>query len=156
MGGVVRLFRMGLSNFSSSLDTSKAESEAREKWLRKSSESSSRFSSHPLHSHFSLDLLQRIVAQTGTALDSGEPLVRAGDQISSSFSRLAPGRGHTLCLGSVTWCRTQGVTLEISSAAETGATMDLAAQIVSSQDCRAGERCQSGRCQRRPRRTRTG
>merc|ERR1712110_516792 len=84
MGGVVRLFRMGLSNFSSSLDTSKAESEAREKWLRKSSESSSRFSSHPLHSHFSLDLLQKIVALTGTALDSGEPLARAGDQISSA------------------------------------------------------------------------
>merc|ERR1711902_25722 len=101
------------------------------KWLQISSEFSSRSSSHPLHSHFSLDLLQRIVAQTGTALDSGEPLARAGDQISSSFSRLAPGRGHTLCLGSVTWCRTQGVTLEISSAAETDATMDLAAQIVS-------------------------
>merc|ERR1711934_1221133 len=114
-----------------SLDTSKAESERREKWLQKSSESSSRSSSHPLHSHFSLDLHQRIVAQTGTALDSGERLARAGDQISSSFSRLAPGRGHTLCLVSVTWCRTQGVTLEISSAAETGATTDLAAQIVS-------------------------
>merc|ERR1711971_94286 len=108
-----------------SLDTSKAESEPREKWLRKSSESSSHFSSHPLHSHFSLDLHQRIVALTGTALDSGERLARAGDQIFSSFSQLAPGRGHTLCLGSVTWCLTPCATLEISLADETDATTAL-------------------------------
>merc|ERR1712179_292314 len=113
-----------------SLDTSKAESEPREKWLRKSSESSSRISSHPLHSHFSLDLHQRIVALTGSALDSGEPLERGGDQISSSFSRLVPGRGHTLCLGSVMWCLTPCATLEISLADETDATTALVVRIV--------------------------
>merc|ERR1712037_278528 len=109
-----------------SLDTSKAESEPRGKWLRKSSH----FSSHPLHSHFSLDLHQRIVALTGTALVSGEPLARAGEQISSSFSRLAPGRGHTLCLASVTWCLTPCATLEISLADETDATTALVVRIV--------------------------
>merc|ERR1711971_49499 len=112
-----------------SLDTSKAESEPREKWLRKSSESSSHFSSHLLHFHFSLDLHQRIVALTGTALDSGERLARAGDQISSSFSRLAPGRGHTLCLASVTWCLTPCATLEISLVDETDATTALVVRI---------------------------
>ena len=35
--------------------------------------------------------ISRHVAQTGTALDFGEPLARAGDPISSSFSQLAAG-----------------------------------------------------------------
>ena len=46
-------------SLSLSLDTSQAKSERREKWLRKSSESSSLSSSHPLHSPFSLGLLQK-------------------------------------------------------------------------------------------------
>merc|ERR1712037_649306 len=121
---------MGSFSLSLSLDTSQAKSEQREKWLRESSESSSLSSSHPLHSPFSLDLLQKIVALTGTALDSGERLARAGDQISSSFSRLAPGRGHTLCLASVTWCLTPCATLEISLADETDATTALVVRIV--------------------------
>merc|ERR1712037_122460 len=120
---------MGSFSLSLSLDTSQAKSEQREKWLRKSSESSSLSSSHPLRSPFSLGLLQKIVALTGTALDSGERLARAGDQISSSFSRLAPGRGHTPCLASVMWCLTPCATLEISLVDETDATTALVARI---------------------------
>merc|ERR1711974_340310 len=80
------------------------------KSVQKSFKLSSLSSSPLLHSPFSLDLLQKDVALTGTALDSGEPLARAGDPISSSSSRLAAGRGHTLCLGSVTWCLIRCVT----------------------------------------------
>merc|ERR1712130_892793 len=39
-------------------------------------------------------------------------------------------RGHTLCLGGVTWCRTLDVTLEISLAEGTGATMVRVAPVV--------------------------
>merc|ERR1711974_78371 len=85
-------------------------SQEREKWVQKPFQFSSLSSSPLLHSPFSLDLLQKDVALTGTALDSGEPLARAGDPISSSSSRLAAGRGHTLCLGSVTWCLIRCVT----------------------------------------------
>merc|ERR1712130_890711 len=84
------------------------------KWVQKSSSFFSLSSLLPLHSPFSLDLLQKDVALTETALDSGEPLARAEDPISSSSSQLVAGRGHTLCLGGVTWCRTLDVTLEIS------------------------------------------
>merc|ERR1712130_866996 len=43
---------------------------------------------------------------------------------------LFSGRGHTLCLGGVTWCRTLDVTLEISLAEGTGATMVRVAPVV--------------------------
>ena len=72
----------------------------------------------------------RVVALTVTALDSGEPLARAGVQISSSFSqpaagltqrktlvkklRLFSGKGHTRCLANVMWCLTPCATLEVS------------------------------------------
>merc|ERR1711974_476034 len=85
-------------------------SQEREKWVQKPFQFSSLSSSLPLHSPFSLDLLQKDVALTGTVLDSGELLARAGDQISSSSSQLVAGRGHTLCLGSVTWCLTRCAT----------------------------------------------
>merc|ERR1712233_200814 len=98
------------------------------KWVQKSSSFFSLSSLLPLHSPFSLDLLQKDVALTETALDSGEPLARAEDPISSS--QLVAGRGHTLCLGSVTWCRTLDVTLEISLVEGTGATMVRVAPIV--------------------------
>merc|ERR1711971_89563 len=92
------------------------------------SEFSSLSSLHPLPSPFSLDLLQRHVALTGTARDLGEPLARAGDPISSSFSQLAAGNGHTLCLESATWCLTPSATLEIFLAVETDATTALVVQ----------------------------
>merc|ERR1712216_320408 len=79
-----------------------------QRWL--SFEFSSLSYSHLLHSPFSLDLLQKIVALTVTALDSGGPLARAGVQISSSFSQPAAGKGHTRCLANVMWCLTPGAT----------------------------------------------
>ena len=113
---VVRLHRMGLPNFSSSLDTSKAESEPRERngfenlpslphsppripctlpflWASFKSMTCYHFLKINIVSHLVQikNQLFRIVALTGTALDSGERLARAGDQISSSFSQLAPG-----------------------------------------------------------------
>merc|ERR1712203_454376 len=85
-------------------------------------ESSSLSSLHLLPSPFSLGLRQKHVTLTGTVLDLSEPLARAGDQISSSFSQRVAGKGHTLCLESVTWCLTPCATLEIFLAAETDAT----------------------------------
>merc|ERR1712192_347454 len=99
-----------------------------QRWL--SFEFSSLSYSHLLHSPFSLDLLQKVVALTVTALDSGEPLARAGGQISSSFSQLVAGKGYTRWLASVMWCLTRCATLEISLVGGTGAMMALVAQIV--------------------------
>merc|ERR1712032_340568 len=98
-----------------------------QRWL--SFESSLLSYSHRLHFPFSLDPLQKVVALTVTALDSGGPLARAGDQISSSFSQLAAGKGHTRCLASVMWCPTRCATSEISLADGTGATTALVARI---------------------------
>merc|ERR1712203_1009449 len=94
-------------------------------------ESSSLSSLHLLPSPFSLGLRQKHVALTGTVLDLGEPLARAGDQISSSFSQLAAGKGHTLCLESVTWCLTPCATLEICLEVGTDATMARNARTAS-------------------------
>merc|ERR1712037_512950 len=94
-------------------------------------ESSLLSSLHPPPSPFSLDLLPRHVALTGTARDLGGPLARAGDPISSSFSQLAAGKGHTLCLESVMWCLTPCATLEICLAVGTDAMTALNALTAS-------------------------
>merc|ERR1711953_1061362 len=85
----------------------------------------------PLPSPFFLGPLQRHVALTGTALDLGGPLARAGDPISSSFSQLAAGKGRTLCLESAMWCLTPCATLEICLAVGTDAKTALNARTAS-------------------------